>query len=335
LGIYLEYSNSNIMVNNIINENNIGIIFPSSDLNIITDNNIESNEGGSGIFLMSSNSNTIENNILNNNGIYLYDSDLNTITDNNIENNRYGIFLSSDSNTNTITDNDVENNRDGISLRGSENIIDSNIFCYNDGSDIEVTGDNNQFIYNQCDNIEGEKIECISCDVELEKYEIELNPSWNLISSYIILYFNDMESIFNRLVRQNILEIVKDGNGRFYIPENDFDNIGEWISTEGYWVKVNEPATLTIIGEEHTPLIIKLNEGWNTIAYPLRGSNNVRDLLNPLVEDNLLEIIKDGFIRFYLPRYGFDNLENMNSGKGYIIKVSEDAVLNFDVVFNH
>lgn len=109
--------------------------------------------------------------------------------------------------------------------------------------------EDNEFLYNQFDNIEGLDIEGMPCDIE--EHEIELNEGWNLISSYLVPYFGDIEVVFGKLVRDESLEMVKNEQGRFFNPENRFSNLERWNSQRAYYVKVNEPLTLTIKGEEH------------------------------------------------------------------------------------
>jgi len=135
-GIIIGFSSQNIITNNNISSNNeYGILLDCSSNNSIAGNNISNNEYG--IRLAYSSNNRITDNIISNNwdGISLwYSSNNNSITDNNIiSNNLYGIFLLDSSNNNSITDNNISNNLYGIFLLdSSNNSIRNNIFI-NDG----------------------------------------------------------------------------------------------------------------------------------------------------------------------------------------------------------
>jgi len=144
-GIYLK-ADFSIIFNNIISNNGIGIylgiyLFYSGN-NIISDNNITSNNEY-GIYLFYSGNNIISGNNISNNryGIGLDKSENNKISDNNIIlNNYYGVMLFYSGN-NIISDNNItSNNEYGIVLDYSENDILSNNILTNDG--IFISGDN-------------------------------------------------------------------------------------------------------------------------------------------------------------------------------------------------
>ena len=248
-------------------------------------------------------------------GIDLEDSDSCIIIDNKVNENDYGILLEESSNSNNIN---------------------SNIFCYNNDFDIFIEdGENNEFLYNQFDMIEGLELDGMPCDIE--EQEIQLNPGWNLISSYLVPYYTDIEAIFGPLARKGDLMMAKDSQGRFWIPERNFNNMNEWNPYEGYLVKVGGATTLIIKGGEHISPIIELHEGWNTIAYPLTEESDMDDIienvLSPLVEDNILDIIKNWRGNYYVPEWNFNNIDEMNPGQGYQIRVTEDTVIDFSQVF--
>ena len=247
-----------------------------------------------------------------------------------MEGEKTGIKISN-SNNNFIADNNVKGNDEGIKLlSSSSNDLVSNTLCHNNKDiKIEENSDNNEFLYNQFDTVEGLELQGMPC--EIEQQEIQLNVGWNLISSYLTPYYTDIEAIFGPLARKGNLLMVKDENARFFTPDYEFNNIPEWNSQEAYNVKVKIPVTLTIRGEEHINTRIELHEGWNFIAYPLSESHDmdyiIENVLNPL--GNNLNIIKNGKGKFYIPRSHFNNIDEMRPGEGYMINVYEDDVIDF------
>ena len=116
---------------------------------------------------------------------------------------------------------------------------------------------------------------------------LELYDGWNLISSYLNST-QSLEEIFNP-IQENIV-IVKNNFGSAYLPEWNFNGIGDFNSLEGYFIKTNISTSLNINGAfllpEENP--IYLNSGWSTISY-LRTDQVSADLIfNEIVNDNNL-----------------------------------------------
>jgi len=128
-GIYLKYSNNNIISRNSIIENGgYGIHLYNSNNSSISENNIIENDGG-GIFLRDSNNNIISgNSIMENNedGIEFSSSSNNIISRNNIKNNWRGIYLNHfyHSSNNILYLNNIINNTYQVTSVG-ENIWNS------------------------------------------------------------------------------------------------------------------------------------------------------------------------------------------------------------------
>ena len=127
-GIYLDYSSSNTLSDNILLNNDFmgGIYLGDSSNNTITNNTVSGSVEG--IDLWDSSNNTLTSNTASNNfyGIYLcYRSDNNTITGNTASNNSYcGIYLNLYSN-NTIYLNNFINNTDNVDSSDSTNTWNS------------------------------------------------------------------------------------------------------------------------------------------------------------------------------------------------------------------
>jgi len=158
------------------------------------------------------------------------------------------------------------------------------------------------------------------------EFTVDLEENWNMISSPVEPDDNDIRTIFSELVEQEELTMVKDGQGRFYFPDQNFNNIPEWVAHQGYLVKVNENTELTLTGEllpEDDQ--IQLAEGWNMIAYLPEGEFSAPEVFEN-IEDELI-LAKDGDGRFYSPEHNFSNMDELHRGRGYLVKVREAVEL--------
>lgn len=163
-------------------------------------------------------------------------------------------------------------------------------------------------------------------DAPLDTIVVTLAPNWSLISSHVDPAQPDIPDLFAELNNRGTLLFVKDGQGHFYSPAFDYNDIPFWNFREGYLVKVAETDDLTIIGEpvaSDTP--IPLQEGWNTIAYFPEEEVEVPDAFANIAE--FLLIAKDGDGNFYVPNQGYNSIPPLHRGTGYQVKVSDDTEL--------
>lgn len=122
------------------------------------------NNGENGILLNSSNEENIisDNNIASNNlnGIYIISGAKNIVSNNNLSGNRVGIEMSNDSIYTTITGNVCIDNADGgIIISNSERNTISGNLCQGNGNGIELsTGNRNSITGNVCCNNTGKGI---------------------------------------------------------------------------------------------------------------------------------------------------------------------------------
>ena len=83
------------------------------------------------------------------------------------------------------------------------------------------------------------------------------------------------------------------------------------------------PVTLQVLGGGIDIFrILHLNPGWNMVSVNLNpDEEDVEVLTEDLVEEGLLEMMKDGSGHFYLPALGFNNIPGWFVEQGYQIKV--------------
>ncbi|MDO8784614.1 MAG: lamin tail domain-containing protein [Syntrophales bacterium] len=163
---------------------------------------------------------------------------------------------------------------------------------------------------------------------ELLEQTIVLSAGWNIVSSYIIPEDNNIDSVLASLIEANVLESVKDQQGRFNVPGR-IHQIQNWNSDEAYQVRVSRPISLIISGYERISPQIELSAGWNLVAYPFSRQYEVRSLTNQCLSAGELGIVKNNYGQFYVPAFNFSNILGFLPGQGYFMKVTQDAVLDW------
>ena len=169
-----------------------------------------------------------------------------------------------------------------------------------------------------------EKIELI--EVELL---IPLHPGWNTISHNLVnLPVKPFPETLSELVENDHLAFAKDGHGRFYAPRFPFNNIPFWNPEEGYQLNLDETDTLIFNGNlVNYTSPIDLRAGWQIVAYFPNFEMIVEDAMTNLTNQNVLTMVKDESGKFYYPLHNFSNMNPLIPGRGYHIKLSEDANL--------
>jgi parallel beta-helix repeat protein len=170
--------------------------------------------------------------------------------------------------------------------------------------------------------------------VQPESQNIELEKGWNIFSSYLIPSQLNFESILENLQVQNQIIEVQDENGNTYKNEGIgwINNIGEMKESEGYKIRVQSSCILEITGQTVLlPMNIQLNEGWNIISFPYKGSADAMKVVYPLIEAGILEKVQDEMgnsIEYWNNSTGWlDGVYSFNPGDGYLIQANNQGVL--------
>ena len=158
---------------------------------------------------------------------------------------------------------------------------------------------------------------------------IDLPASWSLFSTYMLADDMDIASVLSSLDTEIFL--VKDYEWMAYLPDWDFNGIGDITVGQGYQLKLTSDISLSISGDyavpENNP--IELASGWNMIGYLRADSANAQAVFAELdATDNLL-IAKDFQGSAYLPEYNFNGIGDMFPGQGYQLKLNEADVLTY------
>ena len=162
--------------------------------------------------------------------------------------------------------------------------------------------------------------------------EIDFIAGWNIFSSYVTPDDLDMLSVVQPLIDADELDIVFDesGNSIVYFMGTWLNNIGDFASTEGYYIKISDDADLTIEGTlVNLPFEISLSAGWSIMGYPTETAQDALDVVQPLIDTYELERVIDetGNAIVYFFNYWINNIGDFEAGEGYYIKVNTTTSL--------
>ena len=157
--------------------------------------------------------------------------------------------------------------------------------------------------------------------------ELNLVKGWSIISTYMIPENTNFAEVISPIV-ENII-IAKNYSGAAYLPEYNFNGIGDVLVGQGYQLKTTTACDLTISGAYAFPEQNPINyvQGWNMIGY-LRTESASCDLVLADMIDNLI-IAKNSTGLAYLPEWNFNGIGHMKPGEGYQIKTTESGNLHY------
>jgi hypothetical protein len=161
-------------------------------------------------------------------------------------------------------------------------------------------------------------------------HSYNLNTGYQFISSYVTPSNPDMPVVLAELMNNNLSFVRSSGGDMFRkLGPNWVNNIGNWVITEGYLIKMNAPDDFGITGTPVDPLTpINLNTGYQFISYfhdyPMDASAAFAGIMN----DNLSFIRNSGgdMLRKLGPNW-VNNIGNVNPGEGYLVKMNAPATL--------
>ena len=167
-----------------------------------------------------------------------------------------------------------------------------------------------------------------SCEYSnTESQVINLPQGWFIFSTYVQPQTPAISDLVSPIVSATI--IVKDAEGLAYLPDWDFNGIGDAIDGHAYLIKLSESQNLSISGTLIIPedFVVNLNEGWSLLAYLRNSPANLVTMLAPIVEQIVIVKTFDGTA--YLPEWDYNGIGDMNPGEGYQIKVDSDVSFTY------
>ena len=165
--------------------------------------------------------------------------------------------------------------------------------------------------------------------------EVEFTTGWNLFSLYMIPTNQDLLQILDPLVVADALlktqgeagNAIEQLTGMGWINE-----IGNWSSTEGYYLKSASDITLTLTDPPiQLPLNIPLSNGWNIISYPVLIEQDAMEVLDALITaDQLVKVQNeagDAIEKLPDPDGWVNNIGNFKPDEGYYLKTNTETTL--------
>jgi len=161
----------------------------------------------------------------------------------------------------------------------------------------------------------------------VDSQSIDLPEGWYNFSTYIQPLNPSMDDVLAPVY--NSLIIAKDGEGLAYLPNFDFNGIGDLNNGEGYMIKLSVANDLTITGTKLLPQAyqMELNAGWNMFSYLRDSSGNLEQMLAPILGEIVIVKTFDGTA--YLPEWDYNGIGDLISGEGYQAKLNSSVTFYY------
>lgn len=163
---------------------------------------------------------------------------------------------------------------------------------------------------------------------------ISLLEGWNIISFFHMPENTNLMDIFQPLIDNGTLIKVQDETGaalEYVVPIGWVNNLGEFDPTKGYKIKVSSTTELLTEGYEVSDTIqIDLLEGWNIMGYPFDQPQDASQAFAEMIAAGTLLKVQDeagNAIEYVFPIGWIYNIDQLEPGEGYKIKVTENTVL--------
>ena len=158
---------------------------------------------------------------------------------------------------------------------------------------------------------------------------LSIPSGWSNFSTYMSPENMDMGAFLSPIISDVI--IAKDNVGLAFLPEWNFNGIGDLQVGQGYQVKLSNANELQVVGEYMTPddNPINLTAGWNMIGYLRTDAAAADAVLVDITSTGNLVIAKDYSGNAYLPEWNFNGIGDMVPGEAYQLKTNNADVLQY------
>ncbi len=183
------------------------------------------------------------------------------------------------------------------------------------------------------DNVPNNQADEITWQIEIlpgtQILEFNLNAGYQIISSNIIPEEPDMIQIFSEILNDN-LNFVRNSAGNMLrkIGPVWVNGIGDWVTTEGYLVKMNFADNFEMAGELINPQTpIGLSSGYQFISYLRTNQMDALIAFNDILENlNFVRNSSGNMLRKIGPVW-VNGIGNLNPKEGYLIKMNDSDIL--------
>jgi len=162
-------------------------------------------------------------------------------------------------------------------------------------------------------------------NLSLTGQKIFLTSGWSGISSYLMPFNEDVETLFNPII--NELVILENYSG-FYFPAENVNTLGDWNSASGYMIKVNGNCQLGIVGSEMDKESLTLTGGWNLLPVLSTCEVNTAELFSEVLS-NIIIVKEVAGTSVYWPEMGINTMPFLKPGKAYFVKMAASVEIEF------
>ena len=154
-----------------------------------------------------------------------------------------------------------------------------------------------------------------------------LPSGWSMFSCYMLPENLALDVLLSDVIDDVI--IAKDYLGAAYLPEFNFNGVGDMQVGQGYQVKMTNSNEFTVTGEYLYPSEnpISLPEGWFMVGYLREEPAPAYMVFADIVSDVI--IAKDYLGAAYLPEFNFNGIGDMEAGIGYQVKTAQAVTLQY------
>ncbi|MBR4597088.1 MAG: right-handed parallel beta-helix repeat-containing protein, partial [Opitutales bacterium] len=167
---------------------------------------------------------------------------------------------------------------------------------------------------------------------EMLSLELALNSGWNQVSFNVELESMNIRSVFGEAIDD--VALIQ-GNGKSFNPAwpDALNTLTSFDNVSGFWVKMNSANTLSLQGNalDVSGNAINLKAGWNNVGYTPSIAGEIRTVLASALASGKIERVINASGNFSPSTPDILNsLKEMQPGKGYWIKASENISIVFD-----
>lgn len=167
-------------------------------------------------------------------------------------------------------------------------------------------------------------------DTSMAQQQYSLNIGYHFISSNLQLENPDMLLVLDEILTDN-LDFVRNSDGEMVhkIGNQWINNIGDWITTEGYLVKMTGEESLTLQGAQIDPSSpITCEAGFTFVSYLPDQEMDALEAFQSILNDDLIFIRNSaGEMVQKIGDQWVNNIGYCQTGEGYLVKSSNTQEL--------
>lgn len=159
---------------------------------------------------------------------------------------------------------------------------------------------------------------------------MSLESGYQFISTYMIPDDPDLMVLLDDMMNDETLDFVRNSDGSMLqkIGPEWVNNIGDWVTEEGYLFKMNADDNLEIAGSVMDPQTpIALGSGYQFISYLPAEPMDALEAFNGVLEN--LDFVRDsdGSMLQKIGPNWVNNIGDLVPGEGYLVKMNADDEL--------